>query len=76
MTFAKVFTSPLVCAARTCELAGFRALPRLFAIWWNGIMVITKVAAPLKFTPIAPTGNCSAMVVREGKPRNRLVSAR
>ena len=74
LTFAKVFTSPLVRAARTCELAGFRALPRLFAISWNGITVITKVAAQLKFTPIAPTGNYSAMVVLEGKPRNRLVS--
>ena len=28
MTFAKVFTSPLQRAARTCELAGFRAMAR------------------------------------------------
>ena len=74
LTFAKVFTSPLVRAARTCELAGFRGVAEVDPTWWNGITVITRVAAPLKFTPIAPTGNCSAMVVREGKPRNRLVS--
>ncbi len=29
MTFAKVFTSPLQRAARTCELAGFRALAQV-----------------------------------------------
>lgn len=37
MTFAKVFTSPLRRAARTCELAGFQAVAELDAdlVEWN-----------------------------------------
>ena len=36
MTFAKVFTSPLQRATRTCELAGFGASRRRFLTSWSG----------------------------------------
>ena len=36
LTFAKVLTSPLQRAFRTCELAGFGMLPKSTLIWSNG----------------------------------------
>jgi probable phosphoglycerate mutase len=74
LTFAEVFTSPLARAARTCELAGFGGVAEIDRdlLEWN--YGDYEAAAPLKFTPSAPTGNCSGMVVREENPRNRLVS--
>ena len=40
MTFAKVFTSPLQRAARTCELAGFGTEQKSIQTWSNGTMAI------------------------------------
>jgi bisphosphoglycerate-dependent phosphoglycerate mutase len=57
LAYVKVLTSPLQRAARTCELAGFRASQKMIAIWSNGTMAITKACAPWIFTRSDPTGN-------------------
>ena len=47
LTFAKVFTSPLQRARRTCELAGLRSRGRSRSLTWsNGTTANMKVAAP------------------------------
>jgi probable phosphoglycerate mutase len=74
LTFAKVFTSPLVRAARTCELAGFggvAGVDRDLLEWDYGDYEGRRTG---EIHASVLTGNCSAMVVLEGKPRNRLVS--
>jgi hypothetical protein len=71
-----VFTSPLQRAARTCELAGFGAWPKLILIWWNGTTVNMKGGARPKSLRNAQTGNCSGTAVREANRQHKWASGR
>src|SRR5438552_15613964 len=74
LSFAKVFTSPLQRARRTCELAGLELSLKSTRIWSNGTMVSMRGTALSKSGRSAPIGNCSATAVQEGnrqpKPRH------
>ena len=76
MTFAKVFTSPLQRAARTCELAGFGAvaekLPDLVE-WDYGEYEGLVLAEILKS---ARTGKFSGTVVRGANRQRKSASGR
>ena len=76
MTFAKVFTSPLQRATRTCELAGFGVWPRLILIWWNGTTVNMKGGGRPKSSRNARTGNCSGTAVREASRQHKWARGR
>ena len=71
VTFAKVFTSPLQRATRTCELAGFGALAEIDRdlLEWNygeyeGRLTVTSTGSTL-------IGSCFAMAAPEGNRRKR-----
>jgi phosphohistidine phosphatase SixA len=68
-SFANVFTSPSQRAMRTAELAALAGRPRSISIWPNGIMASMRAAAPLRSSPSARIGDCSATVAREEKLR-------
>ena len=72
ITFAKVFTSPLQRAARTCELAGFGAGPRSIRTWSNGTMANMKVFAPPRSVPGIRIGSSFVTAVPEENHRLRL----
>ena len=65
LAFTKVFTSPLQRAVRTCELAGYGTWPKSTPTWSNGTTANMRIAARLKSTRSARTGNCSAKAVLE-----------
>jgi broad specificity phosphatase PhoE len=70
--FARVFTSPLQRAARTCELAGFGAqseVDRDLVEWNYGEYEGLRTGRSM---PSARAGNCSATVVPEGNRQPRL----
>ncbi len=73
LVFAKVLTSPLQRAVRTCELAGFGAAaaadPDL--VEWN-YGDFMKAFEPRRFMRPDPTGNCSATVAQTENRRSRL----
>jgi Histidine phosphatase superfamily (branch 1) len=69
ITFAKVFTSPLKRATRTCELAGFGSEARPTVICWNGITVNMRDVVQMRFTSKVPTGTCFGTVVRGERHR-------
>ena len=75
MTFAKVFTSPLQRAARTCELAGFGAVaetdPDL--VEWN-YGQYEGLALGRDSSRNAQTGNCSGTAVREANRQHKSAS--
>jgi bisphosphoglycerate-dependent phosphoglycerate mutase len=56
LTFAKVYTSPLQRARRTCELAGFRAVAKWLRIWSNGTTASIRGAVPPRSRWSTPTG--------------------
>ena len=71
LAFAKVFTSPLQRAARTCELAGFGAVAEVdrdLVEWDYGG---TKAGAPPRSARSARTGNCSATAAPAANRRRR-----
>ncbi len=71
LTFAKVFTSPLQRAARTCELAGFGAAAEIdpdLVEWDYGQYEGRRTA---RSTRSARTGNCSATAAPEENRRTR-----
>jgi hypothetical protein len=63
MTFAKVFTSPLL-------------WPRLILIWWNGTTVNMKGGGRPKSSRNARTGNCSGTAVREASRQHKWARGR
>ena len=65
VTFAKVFTSPLQRATRTCELAGFGAMVKSTGTCSNGTMASMRVALLLTSTKNVPIGSCFAMAALE-----------
>jgi Histidine phosphatase superfamily (branch 1) len=74
LTFARVFTSPLQRARRTCELAGFGGAAESDGDLMDGTTASTRAGAVPRSTRSAPTGNCSATAARE--ENRRLKSAR
>ena len=72
VTFAKVFTSPLQRATRTCELAGFGAMVKSTGTCSNGTMASMRAASPLISTRSGLIGNSFAMAAPEGSRRTRL----
>src|SRR5262245_1857537 len=73
VTFAKVFTSPLRRAARTCELAGFGAVAEIDRdlVEWNYGAYEGRRTADIHQS--ARSGNCFAMAAPEGNRPMRLV---
>jgi probable phosphoglycerate mutase len=65
MTFAKVLTSPLQRAVRTCDLAGFGAVAKITPIWSNGTTANMRAAARPRSMQSARTGNCFGMAAPE-----------
>ena len=70
--FARIFTSPLQRAARTCELAGFGDQSQVDHDLVNGTMANTRVSGPWRSTPSVPAGKSSVMVAPEGNRPARL----
>src|SRR6187397_1917170 len=73
LSFAKLFTSPLQRAKRTCELAGFGTVAEVDQdlVEWNYGEYEGRRTAEIRAE--RPTGNCSASAVQEGnrQPRPR-----
>ena len=61
--FARVFTSPLRRAARTCDLAGFGAQAEIDRDLLEWTTANTTVCARRRSMPSALAGDCSATVV-------------
>jgi broad specificity phosphatase PhoE len=72
LTFAKVFTSPLQRAVRTCELAGLVRSPKSMTIWWSGTTASMRVSLQLRFARRIRPGSFSGMVAPEVSPQSRL----
>jgi bisphosphoglycerate-dependent phosphoglycerate mutase len=70
--FARVFTSQLRRAARTCELAGFGTQAESIATCSNGTTASTRVCALRRSMPSALAGNCSATVAPVANRQTRL----
>ena len=65
LSFAKVFTSPLQRAARTCELAGFGAGLKSIATCMNGTTASMKAAARPRSLRSDLVGNFSVTAAPE-----------
>jgi Histidine phosphatase superfamily (branch 1) len=69
LDFAKVLTSPLQRAARTCELAGFGTVAEIDLTLSNGSTANMRDFARPRSTRSARIGNCSATAVPEASRR-------